>query len=444
MTPQSLPHRQCYRVCLLSLITLVAAGCDRSTTTTQQVRKKTSQGPREVVALGRLQPARGIISISAIPGEQIVQYCNEVKEGQTVAAGSRLAVLSSDSLGEKQLKALETKKEVTAKKHEYDKSAARIQVQQAKASKAEAQAKLDEIAAQRIKLGGLQKAVEIAKLDVQLLNALKRDDPELVTDHELKRQATEVARAHAEFSSLSSSLSAAKMAADAAIKAACESLTIAQDSLEKLDEIDPADVVQLEIEVTQETLKKSELRAPGNQGDPRLTVLKKFVEPGEFITQLPVLQVADLSEMVCIAEVYEGDRTQIKKDQRVVIKSASFGKEFKDGLQGKVDRISSMIGNPELTNRNPLAPSDRSVVDVRIVLDPDPKITDKAKREELLKKMTAEAAARIGLQVTVEFKVPKQDKTTNQAASEGSEASQETQASDSPQANDEAESEAAS
>ncbi|MEQ8839153.1 MAG: efflux RND transporter periplasmic adaptor subunit, partial [Lacipirellulaceae bacterium] len=297
-----------------------------------------------------------------------------------------------------------------SKKHEYDKSAAMLQVQQAKASKAEAEAKLDEIAAQRIKLGGLEKAVEIAKLDVQLLSNLQQEDPELVTDHELKRKENEVARAESEYLSLSYSLNAAEKAANAAIKAAEESLKIAESNIEQLAGMNPADVVKLEIEVTEETLRKSELRAPGNPGDPPLTVLKKHVDEGEFITQLPVLQVADLSQMVCIAEVYEGDRTQIKEGQRVVIRSASFGKEFKDGLEGKVDLISSMIGNPELTNRNPLAPSDRSVVDVRIVLDP--KVEDEAKKKQLLEAMTAEAADRIGLQVTVEFQALEQNEKT--------------------------------
>jgi hypothetical protein len=50
-----------------------------------------------------------------------------------------------------------------------------------------------------------------------------------------------------------------------------------------------------------------------------------------------------------------------------------------------------MVASPGLTNRNPLAPSDRSVVEVRVEIDP----ADAA--------ATAEAARRVGLQVTVEF-----------------------------------------
>jgi hypothetical protein len=53
--------------------------------------------------------------------------------------------------------------------------------------------------------------------------------------------------------------------------------------------------------------------------------------------------------------------------------------------------VGTVVASPNLTNRNPLAPSDRSVVEVVVAIDPADKDA------------TAEAARRIGLQVTVEF-----------------------------------------
>jgi hypothetical protein len=50
-----------------------------------------------------------------------------------------------------------------------------------------------------------------------------------------------------------------------------------------------------------------------------------------------------------------------------------------------------MVASPGLTNRNPLAPSDRSIVEVDVEIDPKKKAA------------TAEAASKVGLQVTVEF-----------------------------------------
>ncbi len=60
-----------------------------------------------------------------------------------------------------------------------------------------------------------------------------------------------------------------------------------------------------------------------------------------------------------------------------------------------------MVGNPALTNRNPLAPSDRSVVEVKIRFAPQ--AGDEKEKAEQLKLATKEAAARVGVQVSIEF-----------------------------------------
>jgi HlyD family secretion protein len=103
--------------------------------------------------------------------------------------------------------------------------------------------------------------------------------------------------------------------------------------------------------------------------------------------------------MVCVAEVYEADVKNLKVGQAAVIRSPAFAGKFADGLDpetkertggitGKIKRIGGVIGSPGLANRNPLAPADRSVVEVRIALD---------------EAATEEASHRVGLQVTVEF-----------------------------------------
>ncbi|QDS98056.1 hypothetical protein [Adhaeretor mobilis] len=407
--------------CLLAIAGLTLVGCrDKPSSSAQNVRGTTS-GPRRVVALGRLQPAGGVISISAIPGERIESYAMHVVEGGQVAAGSKLAVLSSYTLRSKQVEALEKKYDLAQKQQKYEKGGAQLQVYQATAAVAEATAKIAEINSQKNKLSGLGEAAAIATEDVQRLAQLQRQDPELVTPHELRRKENEAARARNEHRSLKDSLLAAETAATVALETAVASKALAESNVSQLTDIDQSEVVRLELEVAQQTVQQSELYAPGAENDPPLTILKKFVEPGEFITQLPVLQAADLSTMVCIAEVYEGDLTQIKECQEVVITSSAFDSKFASGIRGKVVHIGSMIGNPELTNRNPLAPSDRSVVEVRIEFDP--KRDTEEEREKRLIAVTKEAAARVGLQVTVEFiPVDKKAQKSNQQAQGKSEA----------------------
>jgi HlyD family secretion protein len=141
-------------------------------------------------------------------------------------------------------------------------------------------------------------------------------------------------------------------------------------------------------------------------------VLKIFLRPGEFVAQTPIVQLADLRTMVCIAEVYEADVKEIEEGMGVTIRSPSFSGALADGdidpetgsrtggMRGTVERIGSMIAPPGLINRNPLAPADRSVVEVRITIDDDEAV--------------AHARSLVDLQVTVEFDRKSNWKTTAQ------------------------------
>ncbi len=95
-----------------------------------------------------------------------------------------------------------------------------------------------------------------------------------------------------------------------------------------------------------------------------------------------------------------------------MIRSPAFSGDFADGInpetkertggmKGRIERIGGMIGSPGLANRNPLAPADRSVVEVLVAIE-DPAAI-------------AEAARRVGLQVTVEFDKPTAEETTANA-----------------------------
>jgi HlyD family secretion protein len=165
-----------------------------------------------------------------------------------------------------------------------------------------------------------------------------------------------------------------------------------------LDQVDQTVVAEMEMKVAEETRDQSILRAPSvDSGATKFTVLRILVQPGELISQSPVMEIGDLSRMVAVAEVYEADAKEIAVGQTARIRSAAFSDKYAegssdgDGIPGKVTRIGRLVASPGLTNRNPLAPADRSVVEVRVEIDP----RDVA--------ATAEAASRVGLQVTVEF-----------------------------------------
>jgi len=358
----------------------------------------------------------------------------DVVENQRVPANGILGLLASYDVGKAQLAALLKKKELAAKNQLHQMEVAKAQKKQAEASLAQAQAKLTELELQSDKLTALEIASRLAVEEFMRLEALRLEDPELVTEHQLMKRENEMETALADFKILNDSYASAKDAADKTVIAAEANIRVADLTLQQLAQGLEEQAVMQEIEVAQETLKRSVLMAPNVSADTlqnvleieavadhppgsvddrnSLTVLKVFLRPGEFITQMPIMQLGDLSQMVCVAEVYEADVKDLQIGQAAVIRSPAFSGDFADGInpetkertggmKGRIERIGGMIGSPGLANRNPLAPADRSVVEVLVAIE-DPAAI-------------AEAARRVGLQVTVEFDKPTAEETTANA-----------------------------
>jgi HlyD family secretion protein len=390
---------------------------------------------RGIYALGRLRPSEGIISIGAIPGERLQQLDPDVQENQLAPANGILGLLASYDLGKAQLEALRMKKELTVKKREQQLQLIKAQRAQAEAAKAEAEAKQAELPLQEEKLKLLEEASGLAQAEHERLVELSLADPELVNLHQLDKQKNEMGLAVQEYKIAKKRVTAANLATNKAIAAAEENIAVADLSERQLRAGYDTEAIVQEIAVAKETLKRSVLLAPNvpasqlqnvlgikclqdHKDDDNeqatserpYTVLKVFLNPGEFITQTPIVQLADLRQMVCIAEVYEADVQEIEDSLGVTIRSPSFSGIFADGdvdpetkiraggMRGTVDRIGSMIAPPGLANRNPLAPADRSVVEVRITIDDEQAV--------------AHARSLVDLQVTVEFDRKSEQNTT--------------------------------
>ncbi|MCA9261410.1 MAG: efflux RND transporter periplasmic adaptor subunit [Planctomycetales bacterium] len=387
---------------------IFACGCREQAKTPPSQPSASPSGPRQVVALGRLDPTGGVISISAIPGERLESFASGVEEGADVQSGQVLGQLASYSMRAKQAAAIFTRLELSRSQRMHETAVAIAQVEQARAARAQALAKLEEVKAQRLSLSNLGEAAAIAREDLERLRILRETDPELVTDHQLRRQANLTDRAENEYKAADSAYPHALRAAEMAVEAAEANLRLAEQSQGHLETVDTTVAIEKELEVAQESLQQSQLKAPADALPRTYRVVKTIIQAGEFVTQMPVLQVADLSSMACIAEVYEADVKEISEGQRVTIYSQAFAAPFDErGIEGRVERIGALVSNPDLASRNPLAPVDRSVVEVVIAIDPNDQDA------------TRQAARWIGMEVTVEF-AEREARTTSAAATSGS------------------------
>jgi len=411
-----------HRLAVLTVwLCCASVGCDRFSNTSSPVDAPATA--RQVYALGRLEPAEGVVSISAIPGERLKELDPDVLENELSPANGILGLLTSYDIGKTQLQSLEKKAELSVLKRAHEIEIAKAQQAQAEAGLAQALAKQKELELQSGKLNALEVASQLAEEEYAQLVDLSHSDLDLVTAHQLAKQANQMEMASQEFTIASQSYGSTQDAADKAVSAAQANITVAEMTLAQLAQGYDEQAIRQEILVAKETLKRSVLLAPNvtaaslkNVMDIECkqdsypdqpetygpyTILKVYVRPGEFITQMPIVQLGDLSKMVCIAEVYEADINEMATGQAVTIRSPAFSGPFADGpvdaktnhrsggMKGRVKRVGSLIASPGLANRNPLAPADRSVVEVRI------EITDQAAIEH--------AARRVGLQVTVEF-----------------------------------------
>lgn len=434
---------------------------------------------RTVYALGHLKPATGVVDVIATPGDRLKSLVKGVEANALIPADGILGTLDSYDMGREQLLALVQKKQLARQKYYHQKELAAAQLAQADATKAQAQAKKSEVALQKEKLEVLKESVALEQTEYDKLALIWADDPELVTEHQLRKQENQLDLAKQDLRIAEESYKTSLIAAEAAATAAEASYSVAEMTNRQANrEFDlqiETQLIDQEIEIAEEALERSVLLAPNysdsalekfisvklpsengeaisdqleeaasedeaTQSEPsQYTVLRIFLGDGEVVTQSPIMQLGELSKMICVAEVYEADRKELFLNQEVIIRSPAFSGFFADGgkdeklgrrkggIIGKVTQIGRMIAPPGLPNRNPLAPSDRSVVEVQIEIDikANEKVIETIKQsysDQEIKidpdwdeNANEQAAKHVGLQVTVEF-CPHEEEQESQAA----------------------------
>ncbi|HWR05366.1 efflux RND transporter periplasmic adaptor subunit [Sporomusa sp.] len=95
------------------------------------------------------------------------------------------------------------------------------------------------------------------------------------------------------------------------------------------------------------------------------TILAVKSRPGERVGSSGVVEMADLTQLDVVAEVYERDITRVKIGQKAEVKVAGLREPF----IGDVRDIGFLIRKNDINNTDPLADRDNRVVEVRITLD---------------------------------------------------------------------------
>lgn len=315
---------------------------------------------RTVVALGRIEPADGFISIRALVGERLETL--SINEGDVIQRGQSLGLLGSHRLRQLELDALdlrisEAELRLVAEQQLAD---ARIAAAQVAVDRATEQDVLLE--SQQRKISLLKASLALERKDLTRLNGLSE---KLVSPQQKERQALVVQKAEAELAAAEATHEQMKRDTKFVLATARANLSTAIATKQQVTAAGSLESLKQSRQLLLEQLSQSTVVSPA-----RGTVLNVYVHPGELIDNRPLLRLADLTRPICVAEVYETEVKRVRIGGRVVIRSRAFPSPADEsGIGGSVVHIEPMINSPELHSLDPFAPADRRIVQVRIELD---------------------------------------------------------------------------
>ena len=266
-----------------------------------------AQAQQGVSALGRLEPVHGVINVTApstpeaLLGGLLVEL--RVEEGDDVSQGDLLAVTDTAVV-----------MEALAREAEMGVVYAEREVEAARSQSVETCVRAD-VAAQEAERRSRLRAQGVAG-----------------------EEEAESARGEAE-----------------AQKASCASASTAVRLSETGVDVARARLARIEAQ-----RQRSFVRAPVDG-----RVIDILVRPGELIGEAGILELAQVSQMKAIAEVYETDIRRVKTGQRATINSAALEVE----LTGTVERIRQKVQKQDETGTDPAARKDARIVEVTIALD---------------------------------------------------------------------------
>lgn len=316
--------------------------------------------PTGVSAIGRIEPAGGVLQISALVGDQLERYADGVVEGAHVQAGSPLAYLASRDIRKLELEALDAKITEAEERAKAEENSAQSRVDIAQLA-VESTANLDlEIAAQKKQVDALEAKLVLARKDAERLDGLPKS---LISDQQRERQQLLIDTSEAELGAANAALAKLEKSRPMAEKQHQADLDAAQASLELVKASASLASLKKQRELAEEQLQRTVITAPTNG-----TVLQIFTHPGELISNRPLMQFADLSQLVIVAEVDENDVARLKIGQPARVDSRAFGDS--KPLDGRVSMIGNLVQTPALKSLDPFARADMRVVQVYVELDP--------------------------------------------------------------------------
>jgi HlyD family secretion protein len=369
----------------------------------QEVEAVKPQPIKAVTALGRIEPQGKMIKLAPSPnlgGAKIAQLL--VEEGDRVISGQTIALLdnyrranAAVELASQEVKVAEAdlgiikagakqgdinaqaanlnkvKAELAGEVVANEAEVARLQAQ-LRTESAEKQATRDRLKAE------LNNATSEFKRYQQLAQAgviaeSELDSRRLTMDTAQMAVVEAQASYHRTFDTLQQQINQAQAVAKQNKNTLQEQIISVASTLESVGEVRSVDLIKAQAEVAQaiatlhqaeEDLALAKVTAP-SEGQ----IIKIIAYPGEVVDEDGLVEFAQTSKMMVVAEVHESDIGKVQLGQTATIKSETGA--FTQEITGEVSQIGLKIGKQDVLNTDPAADVDSRVVEVKINLDPE-------------------------------------------------------------------------
>lgn len=331
-------------------------------------------GNRVVRALGRLEPASGVINVAGVAGARVLKIL--VKEGDAVDANAPLAILEGHE---------ERTVETAIATAQYREAEARLNAELANEKTLRDQwdiqrRRVEELEPQDIKAqeAALAPLAETVKVLGDSLDRLKSLQTTAIPREQIDRQQAQLNQTKREYELAKRGLERLKANHELNRRElAIEAIKITQ-AAERARASIPLKSLLEQKKLAEVRLANTTVRAPIKG-----RILKINVKAGEVAASGAILQLGNTGAMVAIAEIYETDVLGVAKGQSASVRMLG------DSIKGTVESVGLMVARNYLLSVDPTAKSDARVIEARIALEP------------------SDAASRLtNLQVDVEIVVP--------------------------------------
>lgn len=358
---------------------------------------------KAVTALGRIEPQGQMIQVAPSPelgGAKMARLL--VQEGDRVTAGQTIALLDNHRRAEAALGVARQEVKVAQAELAIIQAGAKqgdINAQTANLQRFKAELEGELVANQadvtrlqaQLSTESLEKQATTERLQAELRNAaseFKRyqqlAQQGVISASELDSRrltldtaTTAVAEAQASYkrtrTTLQQQINQAQAIALQNKNTLQQQISEAEATLDSVGEVRSVDVIKAQAEVdkaiaslrqAEEDLALTNVTAPTDG-----QIIKINAYPGEQVGDDGIVEFAQTSKMMVVAEVYESDIGKVKVGQAANITSETGA--FESEISGKVSQIGLKIGKQDVLSTDPAADVDSRVVEVKIHLDPE-------------------------------------------------------------------------